>query len=73
MLIQVDLRINWVMKKGGPEVHLSDQAIRSLATQRSSELIAEAERLNRLHDARRHRRRRHTRSLLNRRNRGRDG
>ena len=42
----------------------SEYEIRLLAELRSSELIAEAERLNRLHDARRRYRRKYLRSLL---------
>jgi hypothetical protein len=41
-------------------------AIKVLAEQRSAELIAEAERLNRLHDTRPRQRRSHVRSLLSR-------
>jgi hypothetical protein len=45
-------------------MHHSEYEIRLLAQQRSSELIADAARLNQLHDLRRHRRRRNLRSLL---------
>jgi len=53
-------------RKRRPGMHHCDYAIRLLAEQRSSELIAEAERLNQLHDARRRQRRKNFRSLLTR-------
>jgi hypothetical protein len=45
-------------------MHHSEYAIRLLAEQRIAELIAEAERLNQLHDVRRRQRRGYLRSLL---------
>lgn len=51
-------------EEGGLDMYHSDFAMRYLAEQRSSELIAEAERLNQLHDARRRWWRRYLRSFL---------
>lgn len=45
-------------------MHHSEYEMRLLAQQRSAELIAEAARLNQLHELRRHRRPRYLRALL---------
>lgn len=50
-------------EEAGPRMHHWDYELKLLAEQRRSELAAQAERLNQLHDARRGQRRKSFRSL----------
>jgi hypothetical protein len=60
-------------RKRSVEMHHSDYEIRLMVEQHQSELIAQAERLNQLHDARRREGRKPFRSLLTRIRRGAEG